>query len=282
MRTAFVLSGGANLGCIQVGMAKALRAAGVVPDILVGASAGAINAGYMAAEADCGDLDALAAVWIGLRRNQVFPMRFGLGLGGFIGRRDHLVPDVGVRALLKRHLKIRRLEDAVIPLHVVVTEARSGRERLLSTGDAVDAITASASIPGLLPSVTIDGVAYVDGGVANNTPLSHAVHLGAERIIVLPAGYACALPRPPQGALAMAVHAVGLLVHRRLSLDVERYRAECRLHVAPPLCPVNAGPLDFSQAAILIDEAERSTAAWIDAGGLDRPTDTLLAEHDHA
>lgn len=282
MRTAFVLSGGANLGCIQVGMAKALRDAGVVPDLVIGASAGAINAGWMAADPDGDTLDGLADVWINLRRNDVFPMRFGLGLRGFVGQRNHLVPNSGIRHLLQRHLRIANLDDGRIPLHVVVTNARNGGEVLLSTGNAVDAITASASIPGLLPPVVIDGEPYVDGGVANNTPLSHAVDLGADRIIVLPAGYACSLPEAPQGALAMAVHAVGLLVHRRLAHDVERYQSSCTLHVAPPLCPVDANPLDFAKASKLIDRAEQTTAEWIASGGLElHHSDQLAPQHGH-
>ena len=281
MQTAFVLSGGANLGCIQVGMARALRDAGVYPDLIVGASAGAINAGWMASDPKGETLDALAEVWAGLRRNQVFPMRFGLGLSGFVGHRDHLVPNSGIRSLLKKHIRITNLEDGQIPLHVVVTNARTGQEVRLSKGNAIDAITASASIPGLLPPVIIDGESYVDGGVANNTPLSHAVEFKAERVIILPAGYACALPSTPQGALAMAVQAVGFLVHRRLSQDIERHEGTCKLHVAPPLCPVEAGPIDFTQARKLMARAEETTRDWIRNGGLETPSTSQGAKHGH-
>lgn len=262
-------------------MARALRAAGVKPDLYVGASAGAINAGWMAADRDGMYLDDLADVWTRLRRNDVFPMRFGLGLRGFVGHRDHLVPNSGIRSLLQRHLRFERLEDAPVPLHIIVTEARSGRETRLSTGNAVDAITASSSIPGLLPPVKIGTETYVDGGVANNTPLSHAVELGAERIIVMPAGYACGLPSTPQGALAMAVHAVGLLVHRRLAHDVDRYQNACSLHVVPPMCPIDINPLDFSHAAELIARAEQSTSTWLESGGLERGTTQLPELHSH-
>ena len=165
---------------------------------------------------------------------------------------------------------------------MIVTDARTGQEQRLSWGNANDAITASASIPGLLPPVAIGDRTYVDGGVANNTPLSHAVELGAERVIVLPAAYACALPAAPAGALAVAVHAVGLLVHRRLAFDVERYATACSMHVVPPLCPITVPPLDFGHAAELIARAEQSTTSWINAGGLDHPNSALMGVHGHS
>ena len=83
---------------------------------------------------------------------------------------------------------------------------------LLSTGDAVSAVLASATIPGILPAVSRDGVTLVDGGVANNAALFQAVALGADEVYVLPAGFACALQRPPSTALAAAVQALTLLI----------------------------------------------------------------------
>jgi NTE family protein len=87
----------------------------------------------------------------------------------------------------------------------VATDVLSGQDVLLSSGDVVDAIAASAAIPAVFPPVTVDGRGLIDGGVVNNTPLSHAVALGADVIWVLPTGYSCALPESPKGALAMAL-----------------------------------------------------------------------------
>jgi NTE family protein len=78
----------------------------------------------------------------------------------------------------------------------------SGHEVVFSNGPVVDAVLASAAIPGVFPPVRIGNQLLVDGGVANNTPVSVAVALGATRIIVLPAGFACALHKPPGSAIA--------------------------------------------------------------------------------
>ena len=153
----------------------------------------------MAGDATPEGIDRLAEVWRGLRRADVFPFQPWRGLLGFTGRRSSLLDAAGVRRLLREHLLFERLEDAPVALHVVAVDVLSGRDVLLSTGDAVDAVTASAAIPGVFAPVSIGGAFYMDGGVVNNTPISHAVDLGAGTVWVLPTGYACPL-RDPQTA----------------------------------------------------------------------------------
>ena len=78
MTTAFVLSGGGSLGAVQVGMLQALTERGETPDLLVGTSAGALNATYLAGHGISRDsLHTLAALWAGLRRRDVFPISPG-------------------------------------------------------------------------------------------------------------------------------------------------------------------------------------------------------------
>ena len=263
--TAFVLSGGASLGAIQVGMLQALYERGIEPDFVVGASAGALNGAYIAARSQTVETAAeLAEVWIGLRRGKVFPMNPLTGLFGFAGLRRNLVPDSGLRSLIERHLRVEGLEDLPIPLHVVTTDVLTGAELRLSQGPLVDAVLASAAIPGVLPSIEWDGRALIDGGVANNTPISHAVELGAAQIYVLPTGQTCELDAPPRGALGMALHAINVLVHRRLVDDIMRYRDAAELIVLPPPCPVRVQPMDFGQAKLLIDEALEESRYFLD------------------
>jgi NTE family protein len=263
MTTAFVLSGGGSLGSIQVGMLLALAEAEITPDMIVGTSVGAMNGGWVASRCDTAGIDALADLWGSLTRTKVFPTSLTVGLLGFLGQRRNLVPDSGIMHLLRHNLGFRRLEDAPIPLHVVATDVLSGQDVLLSTGDAVDAIAASAAIPAVLPPVRIDGRDLVDGGVVNNTPLSHAIALGATTVWVLPTGYSCAMPASPRGALAMVVHAFTLAINQRLGSDIARFEGTADLRVVPPLCPVRVSPVDFSQSASLIERSLDSTRRWL-------------------
>jgi Patatin-like phospholipase len=87
--TAFVLSGGASLGAIQVGMLHALYEREIQPDLIAATSAGALNGAFIAARPqNVATASELAEIWIGLRRGTVFPLNPLTGLFGFAGRRD--------------------------------------------------------------------------------------------------------------------------------------------------------------------------------------------------
>lgn len=262
MAIAFVFAGGGSLGAVEVGMLAALTEAAVHPDLVVGTSVGAANAVWFAARPS--DVEGLASLWTSLSRTDVFPLRPVQGLLGLFGFRDHLVPNSSLRRLLERSLGDLDLGRTALPAHVGATDVLSGAEVLLSSGRAVDAVLASTAIPGVFPPVLLGERYLVDGGAVNNTPVSHAVDLGADEVWVLPTGYACALTSPPRSALGVALQALTLLVNHRLTLDVERYRD--RVRMVPALCPLDVSPGDFSQSSELISAAYSSTRAWLAAG----------------
>jgi NTE family protein len=262
---AFVLSGGASLGAIQVGMLRALYERQIAPELIVGTSAGAVNGAFIASRPPSVETaEGLARIWRSLHTFQVFPPNPPIALLALLGRRDHLVPNTGLKALLAAHLQFKRLEDAAIPFHVIATDIRNGRERRLSKGDAEAAVLASAAIPGVFPVVHVDGDDLVDGGVANNTPISDAADLGATRIYVLPTGITCELPAPPRAAVPMLVHAITLLVNQRLAQDIERFSRRAELIVLPPPCPLEVLPSDFGCAEELIEEGHRLAGEALD------------------
>jgi NTE family protein len=262
--TAFVMSGGGSLGSVQAGMVMALAERGIYPDLLVGTSVGAINAGWLAGHPGPDGAAMLCDVWRSIRRTDIFPTDLPGGLLGFLGRRDHLVSARGLRSVLQRNLTFTRIEDATIPLQVVATDITTGEEQVLVSGDAVDAITASAAIPGVFPPVNVEGRPLVDGAVANNIPISHAVAAGSQKIYVLPTGYACALTRPPRSALGMVLQSLTLLLAQGLARDVERFETGVDLMVLPPLCPLDVSPVDFSHTEELIERARVTSGDWLD------------------
>jgi NTE family protein len=246
-------------------MLQALFERGIAPDVIVGTSAGAINGGFIASrEPTVETALELGEIWRGLRRGTVFPTNPLTGLVGFIGRSDHLVPEGNLRRLIASNVQVERLEQLSVPLHVIVTDVLSGQELRLCTGPAVDAVLASAAIPGVFAPVELDGRRLIDGGVANNTPISHAVELGADEIYVLPTGYACALDAQPRGALAMLLHAMSLLIQQRLHVEIDLYRDRAKLVVLPPPCPQQVQPIDFSHAGELIERAFSGSRAYLE------------------
>ena len=262
--TAFVMTGGASLGAVHVGMLEALYEAGVTPQLIVGTSVGAINGAYIASRPQTpASAQALGEVWRGLRRANVFPLDFVEGLLGFIGRRSHFVPNRALRRLVEGHLEMAHLEDASIPLHVIATDALTGEEVRLSNGNAVDAVLASAAIPGVFPPIVRDGRSLIDGGASNFAPISHAIDLGADTVYVLTSGSACALRRPPRGAIPMFLHSTSLLVTRRLRVEIDLLADRANLVVLPPPCPLSVAPHDFSHADELIRSSLLTTRSFL-------------------
>lgn len=283
MVTAFVLSGGGSLGAVQVGMLQALAARDVEPDLLIGTSAGALNAAYVAGHgtgtAALGDL---AGIWAGLRRRDVFPLQPARLGAAAMGRAPSLCPNGALRRLVGDHTAFDQLQDALIPVHVVTTDVRSGEEVVLSAGNAVDAILASAAIPAVFPSVRIGDRDLIDGGVADNAAISQAVALGADVVYVLPTGYACALDDPPSSPLSSALHALTLLIEQRLILEVAHFAEHTDIRVLPPLCPLSVSSTDFRHGGLLIERARTATERWLDDGGprLAHP-ERFLSLHRH-
>jgi NTE family protein len=267
-RTAFVFAGGGSLGAIQVGMLGSLVAAGVHPDFVVGASVGAINATYFAGAPDAACVMKLAHLWSRLRRSDIFPFTLASAFG-LLRHPGNLVDPAGLRRVIETNLPLRNLEDARIPLHIMATN-QQGQAVRLSRGPAAEAILASTAIPGIFPSVEIDGDALMDGAIAANTPMLLAAQLGASRIIILPTGYACALRQPPKGAAGKVLHAITLLINWQLMHELTQIPEQIGVHIVPTLCPLAVSPFDFSAAKELIERGAASAKAWIEEGGLTR------------
>ena len=243
-------------------MLRALLERGVCPDFVIGTSVGAVNAAWIAARPDANSIDELAEIWLGLRRNDVFPLSPVTGVRGLLGRANHMISSDNFRSLLDRHIPFERLEDAQLPLNVMATDLKSGRATILNSGPAVPALLASCAIPGVFPPVTIGDRELVDGGVASHTPITVAIELGATRIYVLPVGYPW-LNKEPTNALGMALHALARIVELKLDAEVTLNRSVADIHVLPPLDLADVSPADFSHTKELIDWGYKAAVRYL-------------------
>ncbi len=263
-------------------MLQVLVEAGISPDLVVGASVGAINGVHFAAEPDARGVARLAEIWRQIGLGDVFPVSPTRSIRALLGGGNSLVSPNGLRRLLEEHLPCDTLEETAIPVHVLATDFVTGAEVVLSRGSAVEAILASTAIPAVFPPVELGGTLLVDGGIANNTPVSTAVSLGAERVIVFPTGFSCHADPVPQSAIGAALHALNLLIARQLVTDLQRLDGEIEFHVVPPLCPLYRWPYDFSGTDELIERAAKSTRIWLERGGLEDGTiPGELQPHSH-
>jgi predicted acylesterase/phospholipase RssA len=182
----FVLSGGGNLGALQVGMMYALVESGLRPGMIVGTSVGAINGAFLASRTDLPGITEIARLWLSLRRKDVLGVDLGTLVGGLRRSPRHLFDSSPVRRILESFVGFRCLEDSPIPLAVVATDLESGEAVILGSGDATTALLASSAIPGIFPPVEMDGRLLVDGAAVADVPLRQALSLGARDLYVLP------------------------------------------------------------------------------------------------
>lgn len=264
-------------------MLQALVERDLRPDVLVGTSAGAVNAVFLGHNGfERESVERLSHLWRGLHRRDVFPVTPHRQLLAIAGVVPSLCSPKPLRRLVSNHLGDARLDAGVLPVQVIATDASSGEEVVLSDGEAVAAVMASTAIPGVLPPVQVGERELIDGGVCDNTPLSRALELGAERIVVLPAGVACALPKPPGTAVGMAIHALTILLQHRLAGDIATCGSHAELILLPPLCPVGVSPADFRHASDLIERSYRASADWLDSKAyLHEHPEQYLSIHHH-
>ncbi len=189
-RNIFVLSGGGSRGAGQVGMLRGLWDAGVVPDLLIGGSVGAINACFLAAHPGDRGLADLADVWSGMSEEMLCGRRHSVVVNVF-RRRPYLFSADRLRRLVSEWVPTYHLENLPTPVRVATTDIATGQAVHHDHGYVPDLVAASAALPGIFPPVLLPGEdgpsTHVDAGVAENVPLSGAVDVArpGDRVWVL-------------------------------------------------------------------------------------------------
>jgi NTE family protein len=257
---AFALQGGGSLSAAEVGMLRALTEHGIVPDLVVGASAGALNAVAFAANPTLAGIDQLDAMWRSLRRRHVAPLSARILLAAAAGHSGGLVSNAPLRRFIQARLPISALTETTIPAHVVATDLESGEPVVLSRGDAVSALLASSAFPGLYPPVTIGGRKLIDGGVAADVPVLQAEALGATVTYVLPAAVDEA-PHRASSPLFLAYRALGQVLDGRARRDAAAARG--RVLRLPTVTSRAASPVDFRDTSRLITAGYDDAAQWL-------------------
>jgi NTE family protein len=258
-------------------MLQALTESGIRPDLLIGTSVGAVNAAWIGGKPSHDGALELGEIWLGLRRQDVFPLVPWVSAAGLLGRCNHLIPNRALRQMLERHMPFEQLEDAAVPVHVTATELKTGRATVFSSGPAIPALLASTAIPGVFPPVTIGRREYVDGAVANHTPITAALELGATEIYVLQVGYPW-LNQEPTNALGLALYALARSMEQKLDAEVAANKNLAQIRVLPALDLPAVSPADFSHSRDLIARGLRSARRYLGAAHAEQPASNLPAQ----
>ena len=172
-KIALVLGGGAARGFAHIGVIKMLEAQGIVPDMIVGTSAGAVVGALYA-----GGFDAFAMQRIGQQLDESIFADWTLGGRG-------LLKGEALQDFINQHLKRRPIEKLNRPFAAVATDLNSGERTVFRSGDTGMAVRASAAVPGVFQPAQFNGHSYVDGGLTSPVPVQSAREMGADFIIAV-------------------------------------------------------------------------------------------------
>ncbi|MGE5320983.1 MAG: patatin-like phospholipase family protein [Hyphomicrobiaceae bacterium] len=173
LKIALVLGGGAARGFAHIGVIKALEAQGIMPNMVVGTSAGAVVAALYASGMSGFDLQQLA---LGMQEDMLA---------------DWTMPNRGVlkgealQDFVNQKVRNLPIQKMAKPLGVVATDLQNGEMVLFRRGDTGMAVRASSAVPGVFQPVEINGRDYVDGGLTSPVPAQAARSMGADFVIAV-------------------------------------------------------------------------------------------------
>jgi NTE family protein len=183
---ALALSSGGARGFAHIGVIKALEEAGIVPDIVTGASSGAIIGALYASGKRGAELEEIA---LGLDQGDLVDVSL-LGNGWVKGE--------ALQDFVNRQVEGRPIERLARPFAVVATEVKGRRLVVFNRGNTGLAVRASASVPNLFVPPVINGEEYVDGGLLSPVPVKLARAMGADVVIAVDVSW-FAQARDPSG-----------------------------------------------------------------------------------
>jgi len=232
--TAFVLGGGGVLGAAEVGMLRALFERGITPDLVLGTSVGALNGALVARDPSIGVIERLTELWLTVSSSRdVYGDRPLRTMRRAVSTGTHIYSPKPLRQRLQEEFGDALIEDLPVRFQVCAAHIERAAEHWFDSGPLVDAVVASAAVPGLLPPAEVGGEHYLDGGIVNSIPVARAVQLGATRLFVLQVGR---IDRPltvPRRPWEVARVSFEIARRHRFMREMAELPASVEAHVLP-------------------------------------------------
>jgi NTE family protein len=267
---AFVLSGGGNLGALQVGAMMTLMEEGICPEMLVGTSVGALNAAFLATDPTIHGVHKLVEVWKQINKEDIYPGSPLNMAWHLVTHQESLCSRKNLAAFIQRHTprEIRAFHDLKIPLFIVSTDLLTGRRYLFGDDPnehIVDALLASTSIPPIFSPWCYEGRLLVDGGVSDNLPISVGVEKGATEIYALDILRDGPIDDGQWNMVEVATLSIMNLIAQQRNRDLSIYASypHMTLHYLPLYAFKSIAFDDFDHAEELMEIGQEVTRAYL-------------------
>lgn len=267
--TAFVLGGGGVLGAVEVGMLRALLERNIVPDLVLGTSVGALNGAFVARDPTLRVTDRLVELWSTASEvGDVYGDRPLRSVRRAMSSRTHLYSSDGLRARLVEEFGDLNLEDLAVRFQVCAASIERAAEHWFDSGPVVEAVLASAAVPGLLPPAKVGDEHFLDGGIVNSIPLGRAVQLGADRVFVLQVGRVDRPLKAPANPFEVARVSFEIARRHRFNRELAEVPEGVEVHVLPAAGTSNRDDSmfayrDFSAVQVKIDATYEATRDYL-------------------
>jgi len=177
VKIALVLGGGAARGFAHIGVIKVLESQGIVPDMVVGTSAGSVVGALYAA-----GYDGFALQKMALKMDEAAISDWSVP---FFSSSTGVLKGEALESYVNKAVHNQPIEKLKIPFAAVATDLNSGQPILFQRGNTGMAVRASSAVPSLFQPVKINGHLYVDGGLVAPVPVHFARDLGADFVIAV-------------------------------------------------------------------------------------------------
>lgn len=246
VRIGLALGGGAARGFAHIGVIKALEAQGIVPDLVVGTSAGSVVGALYAS-----GYNGFALQRVALDMDEATISDWALPL---FSKSPGVLKGEALQAYVNKAVHNVPIEKLKIPFGSVATDLKTGQPILFRRGNTGMAVRASSAVPSVFQPVSISGHTYVDGGVVAPVPVRFARDMGADFIIAVnissqTEGQATA------SSLDVAMQSITIMGQRLNHFELK----EADVVITPALGTMGSG--DFSGRNLAILAGEQAAAA---------------------
>ncbi|MHA1221016.1 MAG: patatin-like phospholipase family protein, partial [Candidatus Heimdallarchaeota archaeon] len=188
LKTAFVFSGGGSLGAVETGALKALVEHNIQADLIIGTSIGSLIGAMFAYNPTLECVQLIEEIWEDVKVRELFPLSIFTSIVKFVTSSQYALSSKKLRKLISEKIPYTKIEETKLPLYIIGSDIMKGEEVVFNKGLVLEALMASVGVPGIFPPQHMKNQVIVDGGMLNNTAISTAVKLGAERIVIFPIG----------------------------------------------------------------------------------------------
>jgi NTE family protein len=250
VKIGLALGGGAARGFAHIGVIKALEAHGIVPDIVVGTSAGSVVGALYAAGNNAVTLQKMA-----YDMDEAAISDWALPL---FGSKSGVLKGEALQSYVNKAVKGRPIEKLKLPFGAVASDLKTGQPILFTRGNTGMAVRASSAVPGVFQPVTIGSRTYVDGGLVAPVPVRFAKEMGADFVI------AVNISTQTEAQAAVSSLEVIMQTFSIMGQRINQYELrDADIVIQPPLG--NMASNDFGSRARAMQAGEKATLAQIAA-----------------